>query len=243
MTEYAICTFHKCGSNWFRDIFVRVAEINGDTFVHYPEGDSRFGKRIDRDGGTQHVFSIGNKREYDALFGDRAADIPTVLCLRDPKDAIVSQYFSWRNTHKNNTEMMLEWRDKLSSMSPRDGIQALIDAKRISYLNHLSRWESAINERENIYVLRYEDLLNDFGSALRPILKALKIEVSHEQMEELYLSTRFEAKVRRQPGEEDQTSHYRKGVAGDSKNYFDTELDGVFDNAYKSLAQAVGYTY
>lgn len=242
MNEYAVCTFHKCGSNWFRDVFLKVAEFQDHTFIPYPENNSRFGKRIERGGRTMHVFSVGNKKLYDETLGDRANDTPTVLAVRDPKDAIVSQYFSWRNSHKNNSEGVLAWRERLLTMSPRDGIEALIEARSVPYLTHAARWSSALRERSNVHLLKYEDLLQDFAGVLRPVLDKLELDITDEQLDAIYNSTRFEAKVKRRPGEEDQSSHYRKGVAGDSANYFDAELDRVFNDAFGEVAEMFGYT-
>ena len=241
MNDYAICTFHKCGSNWFRDIFFQIAELQDHSFIHYPENESRFGKPVRRGPVTQHVFSTGLRKQYDEVFPGSGDDIPTVFCVRDPKDATVSQYFSWRNSHKNNSPRLLEWRDKLQSMPPKDGIEALLKAGRISYLNNLSQWADNLSARSDSLILKYEDLLDDFQSALRPVLDRLGAEVSDAQLSAIYESTRFESKVERRSGEEDQSSHYRKGVAGDSKNYFDANLNAAFDEKYGELPGLLGY--
>ena len=36
MPLYPVCTFHKCGSNWFRDIFWHIADRTDAGYLPFP---------------------------------------------------------------------------------------------------------------------------------------------------------------------------------------------------------------
>ena len=57
----------------------------------------------------------------------------------------------------------------------------------------------------------------------------------------MILANRFEARSGRKPGEEDVTSHERKGIAGDWRNYFTPKVTREFKQRYGSLLVATGY--
>lgn len=57
-------------------------------------------------------------------------------------------------------------------------------------------------------------------------------------MEEKYS---FRNTVKREPGVEDTTSHYRKGVPGDWENYVTGSIAAAFDENDASLCASLGY--
>jgi hypothetical protein len=52
---------------------------------------------------------------------------------------------------------------------------------------------------------------------------------------------RFETKAGRRPGQEDVSSHYRKGVSGDWRNYFENVHVQHFHKRYPGVVEKLGY--
>jgi hypothetical protein len=88
------------------------------------------------------------------------------------------------------------------------------------------------------YELRYEDLLTNPEREAKKLFQFLNVDDSYGIVEELVDMCKFERMSGgRKPGEEDMDSFYRKGIAGDWKNYMDDNLLQLFlDKAGDVLA-------
>lgn len=243
MYQSNLCTFHKCGSNWVRDIFWMVCEQQGLTWAPRPEGKSRFGTRVDRnDVQALHVFPGGSKHQFLALNPDGVThDTRILLAVRDPRDALVSQYFSWKSTHKNNSDKLLAARADLEHLSVRDGIEYLLKCKHFAFGNQVRWWLNNWGDSGQLRFLKYEDLLSDFEPAVRAGLDWLDMPTNRIDVPAIHEATRFEAKTNRKPGEEKTSSHFRKGVAGDHINHFDEALYELLESTHPKLLKRLGY--
>ena len=218
-----------------------VAELRGFSYHPYPTSSGKLGRPQQRGSREFHVFSTGKKSIYDATFPCREVSIKKVFAVRDPRDAIVSQYFSWRNSHKNNTNTMLEWRERLSQVEVREGIYQLICEGKFPYMNQLCKWTNVISSDDSAYILKYEDLLLDFRTHINDVMHWLNIDLSNKEIEYIFEKTNFETKTNRFAGIEDQKSHFRKGISGDHKRFFDEKLRKVFDQRYDRAMIILGY--
>lgn len=76
---------------------------------------------------------------------------------------------------------------------------------------------------ENYVEVRYEDLLQRPVEETTRILRFLGVDADAETVRECVEKTSFERVSRRKPGQEDSSSFFRKGVAGDWKTVFNEE--------------------
>lgn len=188
------------------------------------------------------IFATGNYQDFEKTFGKQESQIiPCVLAVRDPRDALVSQYYSWKFTHKNNSPRILAAREELLKLDERSGLKFLIEEKFFSFGNNISKWKDSLGELQKIHILRYEEVLDDFSKSVGGALTHLGIDYTDELLIRVEQATSFKAKTSRKPGEEDQTSHYRKGVAGDHLRLFDDEITSLFNREYGSSLTALGY--
>jgi len=97
---------------------------------------------------------------------------------------------------------------------------------------------------ERYHEVRYEDLLADPGSHLSGVLGFLAVDSSPELIGRIVEENSFKRlSGGRASGQEDQTSFYRKGVAGDWQAHFDERARQVFADASGGMLAELGYTH
>jgi lipopolysaccharide transport system ATP-binding protein len=158
--------------------------------------------------------------------------------FRDPRDALISGYWSWRNSHQNNKDTLLEMRETLQAASLEDGLILMLDHLIMSV--QMEGWK--VNSYDNILEVRYEDLVANPTKKFREITSFLKIDVTDEEISDTMDLTSFERMSKgRKPGEEDTKSHFRKGVPGDWKNVFTDKVKDAFKERYGDHLIDLGY--
>lgn len=237
--QYHVCTFHKCASNWTRRLFREAAALNKfNVWVNKPN-DSPVNQPIERGAsGTICIYRNGSRRDFleKAADGERV-----VLCVRDPKDVVVSQYWSWKGTHRKNNATLLEAREILNTLSTKEGLMHLIENRLVRFPEEVKRWTDHTQDSQ-VYIMRYENLLTSFCETYADALEFLGLPHPPENELELVREKySFNSLAGRDPGKENVQSHYRKGVAGDWKSYFDKDISAVFDREYGRLCDALGY--
>ena len=200
--------------------------------------------------------------------------------IRDPRDIVVSSYFSHMNSH--STEMwpeLVEYRNELKALDLSEGIFATIkhleklsvDGEIIPMFKNLQNWNYS---NENILEIRFEDLIKspyiimpkvfeyldliDSGNhkikegMKRSFLKRLNNPSSTENSEydkirlemlllKIYQHDFYFKTKGRSKGVDDAKSHYRKGLEGDWKNYFNTNHISYFKENYGELLIDLNY--
>jgi hypothetical protein len=91
-------------------------------------------------------------------------------------------------------------------------------------------------------VLRYEDLIARDLELLQDLLiDRLALPITPAALEKAVVANRFETVFKRKLGEEDASSHGRKGAPGDWRNHFTPALAREFHELYGDLLAATGY--
>lgn len=159
-----------------------------------------------------------------------------VLLVRDPRDALVSQFFSFGGKHvshklpEKNKEGFLR---AVQSTSELDIDEYALRLAR----NHLKKLAAY---RENLdfsrgLVCRYEDIFFDKEGFLRDIFKHFGLEVDPE----IVRVVAEENDIR--PGKEDITKHIRKGTPGDYAEKLKPETIRRLNKILGGMASEYGY--
>jgi hypothetical protein len=166
----------------------------------------------------------------------------TFFMMRDPRDLVVSWYFSAKFSHKPMGPIP-ELREALSGLEKGEGLRFMID--------RLADWESfdaqrswmrQSEDRDRIRVFRFEDLAADERSFLVNLFEYLDVEIPADQFESFYHRHRFETITQgRDKGTVDVQSNFRKGVPGDWKNHFDEQTLDHFKKITGNLIDELGY--
>jgi len=225
---------HKCGTIYLNRVFndiciesnVRPVNLDKDDaglsyskkFIFFPNGD--YQKHIVE---TKHT-------NYKAFH-----------IVRDLRDMIVSGYFSHKYSHATQNEwgkkFLIPHRNWLNTVSEEEGIMEEI--LKGYALNKISEWNFS---DPNIKEIKFEDMIADPFKTFSEVSDFLQIDVSAEKLKEIIEKNSFENLSKgRKPGEEDKSSHFRKGTPGDWKNHFTEEHVKVFKEKWGDLLIKTGY--
>lgn len=163
-----------------------------------------------------------------------------VHVIRDPRDTVVSGYFSHRDSHPEG-QWLEEHRGRLQHLSRHDGLLAELTFKATrQVMDETSRWDF---QQPDVLELRMEDLIEAPLDQMRKAFEFLRLDelLDIDTLLGIVDAHSFEAKAAgRTRGQEDPKSHYRKGVAGDWRNHFDQEHIALFKQLYGDLVVRLG---
>ena len=229
---------HKCGSTWVYHVLRDIAAT-----LDLPHLHAHGAYDFDRD-----LLAARNRHGFDLITYVNAnyaylknIAVRGVHVVRDPRDVLVSAYFSHRHSHPTDGwPELAEFRPYLQSVSLESGLLLELDFCSGVMTNMMS-WP---RQADGILSYRFEDLIEDNRAGFRRILGHLDLvdKISMEDLDAIIDRWSFK-KVSggREPGETDSQHHYRKGVAGDWRHHFTPAVCWAFRRRYNELLLKLGY--
>lgn len=175
--------------------------------------------------------------EYSSM-GVDPRDYKTCLLVRDPRDCLVSQYFSMGRQQASS--------HALPKINPESFINSLksqknqeIDSYVLTHspvlFNKLTAYLSVLKDNPNILIFRYEDIYFDKYQFLLDILEwtgiPIKIDVVKKVAEKHDI----------RPQKEDVNSHIRKGQPGDHIEKLSPKTIAEVSDRFRDLMSNYGY--
>lgn len=225
-----------------------LARLSVDYFL--AKEVARTGKRIVGDKSPQHTECL------DEIY-DIYPDAKIIHMVRDGRDVAVSAMNHWWRLAKDREDGVfeltpeeleirdayLEDREKFvaegRSIFTEERLKQL--ARRWSYRVGKGRTDGRKLYRERYLEIRYEDLLDKPEEKLSLILQLLEARRGEPVVERCVRAGSFERLSQRSQGEEDASSFYRKGVAGDWKGVFTERDREIYESIAGEQLAAMGY--
>ena len=275
---------HKCASTFVNNVVTHLGIALGlKSYTEWLSQELPFGYH-EKEPHKSRLAEIKEKvaaLDYDILIHANAdnsildilsqKDYRGFHVIRDPRDLLVSGYFSHKQSHpvdENYNPWMGEDRDRLQSVGQDEGLLMELDYWA-PYFKHLGEWNY---ENPNIYETRFEVLTSNPVEEFQKIFSFVGIKIGEGDFTVTskalinYVSRRIIGPVfkmyqcpswvyrriveqysfkqltkGRTKGEEDTESHFRKGISGDWQNYFTPHLKEAFKNRYGDLVVKLGY--
>lgn len=205
--------FPKCGASWLRRM---LSEYQG---VELSNGNN-----------NRHGWLglVGKDAILQRHWINRGFNVDkTILAVRDPRDVYNSFYFHETYFHPRarflNEYGYVEEDDDKSNLFRYLKHKFAHPGKSIPHFLYSDWWDSYRSDNSSCTV-KYEDLVADAESEMTKLLHHLGIQsIDTEKLREVIDNNRFEKVNKRKKGQEDKTSHARKGVVGDWRNNFSSE--------------------
>jgi len=225
-------THAKAGSQWIHKILHHCApdrivapQYDVVQFLHSPI----------RSGAIYPTLYLARK-DFDQVI--LPSNSRRFVVIRDLRDTLVSWYFSMKTSHVVDHPVTSEYRAALRARSLEDGLVWSTGTAAFELCADVQRSWHDSGER----LIRYEDLLGRDEEVLtRVLLDECGMPIERARLRAAIHACRFERLTGRARGEEDITSHQRKGIAGDWRNYFTDRVKDIFKERFGQVLLATGY--
>jgi hypothetical protein len=230
---------HKCGTMWLWHI-LRVACAVGGWKVGHHHHESLFeGEILEFRERNWFDFWIYTDADFNYV---RNLDCVGFHVVRDPRDIIVSAYFSHLKSHEEEHFPRLKYyRPYLRTLSKEDGILAEMEFCQI-FVSQMLMWDY---NTPNIMQLKFEDLIKDDVGLLGECARFVGLvpnALPAEKFAEIVSVFSFEQlSGGRRPGVENENHHYRRGIPGDWRNHFTPKCIDYFKRLYNPVLLKLGY--
>jgi hypothetical protein len=248
------CTTQKAGSLWLARIFSDrlVYKYSGLTSYSY---DRQFPNSFDPRFPTEKFINDPFPRRKIAtpLYVDyhsyksipKPSKFKTIFVIRDPRDIVVSYYFSTINTHKLIGRIP-RVRRALQSLEEQDAwIYMLHYVHYYGIFDSQLSWVDHGSTDPDVLLVRFEDLISEDGIyRWKEVFHHFDTNIPDDALGQVLENNNFASlSGGRQPGIENQDSHYRKGIHGDWVNYFSNTVTHQFKQLTGDLVPKLGYEW
>lgn len=165
-------------------------------------------------------------------------DDPFVLLIRDPRDALVSEYFSYGKKGGSHVVPAKNAEEITASLKNRveQPIDQYVLRQAPALKAKLDQYRTVLNF-DNGLVRRYEDVFFDKHSFLREIFEHFGIDVPADVIASVA------AKHDIRPESEDETKHIRKGTPGDHAEKLAPETIAELNDIFRDVGAFYGYEF
>lgn len=191
--DKVVVSLGKSGRTWLRVMISRLYQKTLNIPEHQVINFDNF-HQMDRRA-PRVFFTHDDYLGYWSGEGDTKADYQgkdLVLLVRDPRDVAVSQYFHWRYRMKPGNMALLDYPPPGETISMFDFLMDPSRGRLPRVIEALNLWAAAMREREDLCLVRYEDLHADPSRTLSRVAKTLGLTVSREQIDEAVHYARYE---------------------------------------------------
>lgn len=174
----------------------------------------------------------GSPHNVDTL---RAARVRYAVLYRDLRDVAVSHIFYVRQT---------PWHPEYplyAKHSLEEGLALFADRTLVPFANWIRSWHVNADPEASL-IVRYEDMLSDAFAVMTRVARHFQLDDSEATIASIVGAHSFQRlSGGRARGEDDSASFFRKGVAGDWRNYFATALKDAYKERIGAFLIEYGY--
>jgi len=252
-----VFTIHKAGSMVLHRVLKDICDSNNIRYhsENQPPPDKLPVRKIfaGKDYVAKHNGCFGPNRVF--LPSRAQADANVVVHLRDPRDVLTSMFFSYCFMHRGPVEKNTGMRREVAEAGIDQYVLEMSSGAFTryegdygtggnykEYIGHMVerylRYLREVIGLQNTVLISYEEMVLDFPSWLRKLLRPFQLENTEHTYE--FVSARHAATV--QPEAEDISSHKRKVTPGDYKQKLKPETIAELNRRFRVVLDELGYS-
>lgn len=245
--SFFIFGLHKCGSTLMNQIFIDICsqlEIPciAIPYLAFKQGipGGVWGKCEKLNSLIIDGYCYRGFRNYPVFLRENKliTKRKKILLVRDPRDAIVSAYFSFANSHRQPGKgkaltQFLERREQLKTLD----IEAYVLEQSNQVKRDFNHYNEYLTTNSLLKVYRYEDIIFDKESWIKDMLKFLNLSLNNTQI------SRIAEKHNIVPQAEDVSQHVRKVKPGDHKEKLSSECIAKLNDILGEVLERYDYAY
>ncbi len=190
-------------------------------------------------GEMDRSFVLGPLRSFstEGFNFPRLQRVRHLLQIRDPRDILVSEYFSlgWIHSDRDWTDADRDHRTRIRNMSVD---QYVIQENEISKYPLLNRYSPILQlvDQPDVTIVRYEDMVLNFEQWLAPILQTIQLQPAARWQRQLARRYRNEFRPDSCPG-----AHKRNVLPGDHRAKLEPETIALLNQRFEPILKVLGY--
>lgn len=188
LADAVIVSFGKSGRTWLRVMLSRFYQVRHGLSERHLIGFDNLHRKNPKI--PKLFFTHDNYlKDYTGNSDNKADyyDRKVVLLVRNPADTAVSQYFQWKYRMRDRKKSINQYPQGMEDLSVYDFVMNE-KAGLPKIIGFMNVWAREMDRFENILIVRYEDMRDDPGSALKRVTDFIGTEGTKDQIEE---SVRF----------------------------------------------------
>lgn len=245
------CCIQKTGSQWLKCIFSESIFLRYTGLDCYAPNRNYLNPEL-----ADEILTTNfpNRKIISPLYVnyekflelEKPENYRAIFIMRDYRDVVTSDYFSYRYSHSvKENKFMLQRREQLNKMTLDEGLMLLINDIKTHKFNQVECLRSWLKAKEDpkVLICKFEDMIGSESlETFKKIFLHFDIDIPQSALKNLLDRQSFQTKTGgRKQGQEKQKSHYRKGISGDWKNYFKEEHIAQFKQITEELLIELQY--
>ena len=227
--------YHKCASQWIKNVFWRLDVQNEFLFMGSKEPEKKT-RVLRNEIGTDARFpAVGmweninvEDKKFKSLFPPVSK---TVTIIRDPRDILISGYYSHKKSHPVIEGM---WKDLpvqrsvLLKLNKEEGLLSTIDFLDYQFNNLKHLYKSKVT------FFLFEDIVDNPYKLVKNILNVWGMKATNikQVVDKFTLENLKSGKIKTPPFNSD---HYRSGRPGEWKDVLSEKVLNKFHKKYPNL--------
>jgi hypothetical protein len=230
-------TTYKCASSFAGEIINELTvdagykHVDFDSYFYHLEKDTDreykklFSKNAFRAGG----FIYGPMRHYQPI--PSIDQYKILLILRDPRDVLVSHYYSAKYSHEISTTKMRNKRKKAKNQNIDEFVLDRVD----EFINIYDQYKNNILHLKGVMFVRYEDMISNPKDFIIKLYEILNINIDNEYINQIVKDRMT------MPKKEQKYSHRRSGKSGQYLDKLRPETVKIINSKLENVINTFGF--
>jgi len=218
-----------------------TANLNGYAF----HSDFPYLDLLSREAFEEYQYLFKPKGYLYSVFGgmidglNDLSDYLTVLMIRDPRDILVSSYYSTAYSHplpSKRSDKADDFYEKRANTQQISVDEYVLKESEIVLEVYERYIKLLIGKHPTCYITKYEDMVDNHEKWLTDLLRYCQLEIDAKLKSKLLSQNK-----RLKPKAENINDHMRKGIAGDFLEKLQPETISILNDKFASVLEQFEY--